>query len=958
MSRFLPPWLTFPWDLSRWFSPDRSSPAPDPDLPMGLPPWHQPWTVFQAFIRGLTQDFLWQLRRWLRTKELALLESCVIGLVSGLTAVLIKEGANSISTWRAHQAHQNLLWLPIIGLVGGWCAGWLTLKFAPETQGSGIPQVKAALARVPVALNLRVAVVKLASTMLVLGSGIVLGRQGPTVQVGAALAAQLSQWVPTSPDYRRQMIAAGAAAGLAAGFNAPIAGVLFVVEELLQDVSGLTLGTAILASFIGAVVSRLLGSQGLQFFSTLPTETVRLTVQELPLLLLLGVLAGLLGGLFSRGVLASRFLYERFLPWSLPGRVAVAGLLSGCAAMALPDMLRDNVGLRDWLVEGHGTWHLTALAFVSRFGLVLLATGSGASGGLFAPALVLGASLGYCVTLAAEAFFALPNVPADWVITISSPATYVLTGMGAFFSAVTKGPITAIVIVFEMSSNFDLVLPLMIGSVVAYTLAELISKGSIYDRLLEAGGIHLNRRGDRPGSTVAEWETLTAAQVMQQRVETLDRRVTLGAAQRIFAASNHRGFPVVDREQVVGILTQVDVAHCNYPPQTPIGDLMTPHPVTVQLADTLAHVLYLLNQHQISRLPVTDGRKLVGIITRADIIRAEVKQLTGSYCVLGSQIQPSYVVYQTRAPALGRGRLLVPLANPITAPTLLQLAAAIARDRDYELECLSIITVPPGRPPAETPVDVSASIALLQQALSLGQDWQLSVHTQARVTHDVAQAILDTIRERRIDVTLMGWKGQSRTADRVFGNTMDTLIRQAPCELVLAKLGDRLYSSGSVYPSLFARLHLNRWLVPLAGGPNAQQALEMLPSLVSISSTPEIILCQVTKPDTKPHGSVLSQGQQYLKRRGVTCPIQTRSLHNASVSEAILHLAQGDHCDVIVLGATREGLLKQALSGNIPEAIARHSKQTVLVVRTRAPSPDSGETQGDGVGFSHSGHEG
>ncbi|MGA1600842.1 MAG: chloride channel protein [Prochlorothrix sp.] len=872
---------------------------------------------------------------------MAVLESCLIGVVSGLTAVLIKQGANSISTWRAQQAEQNLLWLPVIGLVGGWLAGLLTAKFAPETKGSGIPQVKAALARVPVALNLRVAIVKLSSTMLVLGSGIILGRQGPTVQVGAALAAQLSQWVPTSPDYRRQMIAAGAAAGLAAGFNAPIAGVLFVVEELLQDVSGLTLGTAILASFIGAVVSRLLGGQGLQFFSTLPREAVNLTIQELPLLLLLGVLAGVLGGLFSRGVLASRFLYQRFLPWNLPGRVAVAGLLSGCVALLLPQELRDNVGLRDWLVEGGATWQLTALAFLSRFGLVLLATGSGASGGLFAPALVLGASLGYFVALQAELIQSL--LPSSWAIaamTISSPATYVLTGMGAFFSAVTKGPITAIVIVFEMSSNFNLVLPLMIGSVTAYGIANWISPGSIYDRLLQDSGLLVKKSNDRPAPQLSDWDSLQASEVMQRQVETLDYEVTLAAAQRIFAASNHRGFPVLEENQLVGILTQTDVAHAkHYASNTPIGTLMTHHPVTVQPNDSLAHVLYLLNQHQISRLPVTDGRKLVGIITRADIIRAEVKQLTGSHCTLAAHTQPSYVVYQTRAPAVGQGRLLVPLANPATAPTLLQLAATLARDRHYELECLSIITVPPGRPPAETPVDVEASRALLHQAMDLGNRWNLPVHTQARVTHDVAQAILDTVRERNIDLTLMGWKGRSRSTDRVFGNTMDTLIRQAPSELVLVKLGQRICPAPGSPPSMGAGallpLPLDRWLVPLGGGPNAQQALALLPSLISLSPTPEITLCSIDKPGQPPHRPLLLQGQQRLKRQGVTCPITTVTTVDVGVSDAILRLAETDRSDVIVLGASQDGLLQQTLGGNIPEAIARQSPQTVLVVRTR-----------------------
>ncbi|MGA1625607.1 MAG: universal stress protein, partial [Prochlorothrix sp.] len=234
---------------------------------------------------------------------------------------------------------------------------------------------------------------------------------------------------------------------------------------------------------------------------------------------------------------------------------------------------------------------------------------------------------------------------------------------------------------------------------------------------------------------------------------------------------------------------------------------------------------------------------------------------------------------------------------------------------------------------------VEASRALLHQAMDLGNRWNLPVHTQARVTHDVAQAILDTVRERNIDLTLMGWKGRSRSTDRVFGNTMDTLIRQAPSELVLVKLGQRICPAPGSPPSMGAGallpLPLDRWLVPLGGGPNAQQALALLPSLISLSPTPEITLCSIDKPGQPPHRPLLLQGQQRLKRQGVTCPITTVTTVDVGVSDAILRLAETDRSDVIVLGASQDGLLQQTLGGNIPEAIARQSPQTVLVVRTR-----------------------
>lgn len=851
------------------------------------------------------------------SKQLAIAEACVIGLVSGLAAVLLKQGIGLVGGWRVQMSYQFAAWwvLPVFGLVGGWLAGLLVERLALEAVGSGIPQVKAALANIPITLNLRVALVKLASVILVVGSGMNLGRQGPTVHVGAALAAQLSQWIPASPEYRRQLIAAGTAAGLAAGFNAPIAGVLFVVEEFLQDFSGITLGTAILASFIGAVVSRLLGGRGLSLDPLMTAYEANFSLQDVPVFLLLGLLAGLLGALFHHGIFAGLALNRQLLPIGLPGRIGLAGLVSGLIVTQLPAAFRDNTGLQDMISAGEAGWDITLLAFVVKFLLTLLAVGSGAPGGIFAPSLVLGAALGYLVGTGAHQLELLLGL-ADG---LSSPSTYALAGMGAFFSAVTRGPITAIVIVFEIAANFNLVLPLMIGSVIAYLVSYNLVGGSIYGHLLAWSGIHL----DQPSAKEGPWQNLTAATLMQRRVQTLSSRMTVTEAMEAFARSHHRGFPVVDEGKLVGIVTQSDLADPTRRPaaleEATLSDIMTPQPVTVMPQDRLTHVLFLLNRFQISRLPVTEAQKLVGIITRADIIRAESDHLSGELAPLGPRPEPSYVVFQTRSPATGRGRLLLPLSNPQTAPTLLKLAAAIARDRHYELELLHVHSVSRSRSPAQTPVRTTSSRRLLRQMEQLARQWQISVHTQVRVAHDTAQAILEAIEDRHIDLVLMGWKGSTGTPGRVFGTAVDTIIRQATAEVVLAKLGDSE--------------RFDRWLVPISGGPNVQCALTLLPALTTLSAQPKINICQVVPL----HGSlaatplILSAADSLQQR--MTCPVLTRLLRGDSVPEAVLQLAGQEPCDVIMLGASREGLLTQVVQGNIPEAIARYSDRTVILVR-------------------------
>lgn len=862
----------------------------------------------------LTQRFrnFWQSKKSLAISSMgyANVEACAIGIIAALSAVLLKQGSGWLGTWRVHSTQLLPAWLtlPLIGMSFGFLAGWLVQRLAPEAAGSGIPQVKASLANVPIKLSWRVALIKLLSAIIALGSGITLGRQGPTVQVGAGLAAGMSRTFPTSPEHRRQMIAAGAGAGLSAAFNAPLAGVLFIIEELLQDLSGLTLGTAIIACFIGGVISRLLGGGSLQLNLELMDYSSRFSLQEIPIFLLLGVLAGLLGAVFNHGLIFSIKTYRR-LHISLPLRVALAGLISGLIVALLPEYYRDNAGLREYMIASQPNLLLAIITFITQFILTLIAFGSGAPGGLFAPSLILGSCLGHIV-----------GVCEFQLWGFGSPTTYALAGMGGFFSAVSKVPITAIVIIFEMTTDFNLVLPLMIVSVTSYLVADQVVPGSLYEKLLLLNGIKLQKNVPLEGVLTE----LKAQDVMQQRVETLEAEMSIEESIQAFSRSHHRGFPVVEKNQLVGIITQSDIQNI-YPFQhTALREIMTPKPITVKPTQTLSDVLYLLDRYQISRLPVVEKQKLIGIITRADIIRAEADRLNCKNGMTGPQPEPSYVVYQTRSPNIGRGRLLVTLANPDTAETILQMAATIARDRHYELECLQIILVSRNSSPSETKVRTAKSRRLLNKAEALAKKWDIPIHTQIRVAHDVAQAILETIKERHIDLTFMGWKGNTSTPGRIFGTVVDTIIRQATCDVVVVKLGNYLK-----HP------YFNRWLVPMAGGPNAPIAIKLLPALVTLGNEPEIRLTQVFKPsELKPNMQFLeSYTRQLIRHRNLHSNVFATPIEADSVTEGVINLVKKEDFDVVVLGASREGLLQQAIHGNIPENIASGVDSTVILVR-------------------------
>lgn len=850
-----------------------------------------------------------------------LIEACLIGVVSGLAALVLKQGIGTVGSYRVGLSHLYGAWfiLPLFGLVCGWLAGYIIQTYSPEAKGGGVPQVKVVLAQLPLTLDWKVAIAKTLGTILVLGGGLTLGRRGPSVHIGAALAAQFSQWLPTTPNHRRQMIAAGAAAGLAAGFNTPIAGVLFVVEELMRDMSGLTLETAIVASFTGAVVSRSFGAAELN----LPQELLLAANQsyfslaEIPMYLLLGALAGALGGLFNRGILAV-LAFNRRLHWTLAAQMAIAGMISGIVVAFLPPFFRDNAGLRDFLLAGNTEWQIIAIAFIAHFGLSLIAYGSGAPGGLFAPTLVLGAALGYLVGMAAETF-----IPG------ASQHTYALTGMGAFFTGVARVPVTAIVIVFELTTDFNLVLPLMLASVTALIVGERVFKGSIYEHLLEASGIHLEEQ-QNPQVLMG----LTAAQVMQPEVETIEAHVTINALMPILSRSPHRGFPVLENGKLVGVLTQGDLAQVSsHEGNLQVRQIMQKKVITVAPQASLSDVLYLLNRYQISRLPVVEHEQLCGIITRSDIIRAEAMELAGDTCYEIQKKTPTYCVYQTHGTDRQQKKLWVAIANPNTAEALVTIAAAIAQAKNAVLYCLNVVQVAATSSLSEAPINAYPERHLMERLERLGEELNISIHTQVLLAHDVAGAVLQEI-SGKDEGLILGWQGDRLHGGQLFGSVMEYLVKEIPCDVILVK-------TSHAHPlKLRQGKPQIRTLLPLSGGPNAQRALELLPALLNLSPDikrhalpSQICLCQVYLPESQPKQfPLLIEARKKLKE-SVNVPIIPLPIRSQHVADSLIRVVQEETYDLLILGASRESLLQQALHGNIPEAIAKGTNRTVIIVR-------------------------
>jgi chloride channel protein, CIC family len=411
--------------------------------------------------------------------HIAIFNACAIGLTAGCAAVFLTRGVAWLGAFRLHLAEQYgaFIALPLIGGIGGLLAGFLVDKF-PNASGSGIPQVKASLVATATGLDMRTALVKLVGGLIAISSGLLMGREGPTVHVGAALSTEINQRARSVPEKERLLVAAGAGAGLAAAFNAPLAGVFFVLEELLKEISSSTIGTAVLACFVASVASHALHADASARHIASATANAGFSAWEIPAYLLLGVVAGVFGALFNRCVMGCLKFNRDLFKAPAAVRVATAGVVSGLLVATLPTEFHNYAGMREYLVNSEVGLMYAALAFAVFFILTVIAYGSGAPGGLFAPALAMGSCIGHVAGLLQHSF--QPDVQL---------ATFALVGMGAMFASVARVPITAIVIVFEMTQNFNIVLPLMLGCIVASTVADKLYPGSIYDRLVEWSGL-------------------------------------------------------------------------------------------------------------------------------------------------------------------------------------------------------------------------------------------------------------------------------------------------------------------------------------------------------------------------------------------------------------------------------------------------------------------------------------
>lgn len=433
------------------------------------------------------------------------LRAALVGLLAGLLAVLFREAVERTRVVSVYVAELTAQWgsggfVPLVVVTSaiGALVAWLTGRYAAEAGGSGIPHVKAVLLGARVIRPIRLLLVKFGCGFGALAAGMSLGREGPTVQMGAAVGKLVGDVLRIRRRSYPALIASGAGAGLAAAFNAPLAGFIFVMEELKREMSPLTYGTALIGAVSSVAVSRFMSGQGPSF--VLPgVEPVPLRI--LPLVALFGCIAGLMGVLFNKALVAAMKLREQ-LHVSRAVAGAFVGAVAGLLLIYFPDVTGVGHEVTERLLAGHFTSEhiiLGALAvFAGRLVLTVLSYATGVPGGIFAPLLVMGAFLGF-----AYGFVAQMLLPSASI----SPAVFATIGMCGMLAGSVRAPLTGVVLIVEMTSEYGLLYALLLGSFAAYLVAEVVRDEPIYERLLERD-LHAARGFVHPESEPVVLEVL------------------------------------------------------------------------------------------------------------------------------------------------------------------------------------------------------------------------------------------------------------------------------------------------------------------------------------------------------------------------------------------------------------------------------------------------------------------
>lgn len=616
------------------------APARDTDPP-------QPRTRHLArLLRSLAPDageapghWVKRLRRqalpYLQGETLMMSLAVAVGLLTGLLASALI-GLIALVQQVAFGTRASWLLLLIVPTVGALVVGVLVTYVVPESSGSGVVQVMSAIALHGGRLSARVPFAGIVASGVALGTAASGGREAPIVLIGGGVGSMIGRVFAVGEDRMRTLVAAGAAAGIGASFNAPIGGMLFAIELIIGRFRATVLQSVVVASVVGSVTAREI--IGPEIIYQPATEYRFSDVRELGLYALLGVAAAVFGLAFLHGGDIAGRVFGRLQAWP-PLKLALGGLGVGVIALVVPEVLGtgdklppiDGVrnpiqAMLDGAVgEGLPGVGLLLVWAVAKLIATSLSVGSGNAVGSFAANIFCGAAIGGAI--GNVAVLALPGSDVQ-------PGAFALVGMAAVFAAAARAPLTAIVIAFELTDGYNLVLPLMLAAGLATFIADRIQRESVYTWPLRKRGIVYAEPDD-----VDLMQTVRVAEIMTVEPDTLPADMTLQQARTEFARTGHHGFPVLANDKLIGVCTLRDLARSGrgadvdgHATRT-VGDVCTRDVLTVTPDDPVYLALRRMATIDVGRLPVVaahDHQHLVGLIRRSDLVTAYRHALTRS----------------------------------------------------------------------------------------------------------------------------------------------------------------------------------------------------------------------------------------------------------------------------------------------------------------------------------------
>ena len=561
--------------------------------------------------------------RWLdrlrqNETQLEIVLSVVIGALVGLVVVafILLTGRLAARMYPPGGSGIRRILLPTLGALG---TGWLLFRYFPFARGSGIPQTKFALFINDGFIRFRTVVGKFFCCSASLASGIALGREGPSVQIGAGLASVIARRLGLPKERVKALVPVGCSAALAAAFNTPIAAVLFSLEEIMGDMNAPVLGTAVLASATSWMVLHLvLGDEPL--FHVPAYHLVN--PAEFAVYAALGVVGGLGSVCFTKLLLwfRARFaLFPKNTVWLQP---AVGGLGVGLMGYFIPGVLGVGYDIVERALNGGMLLQLLIVLAILKIVATALCYGSGNAGGIFGPALFIGAMIGGAVGTVAHTWF--PGLTAD-------PGAYALVGMGTAFAGIVRTPMTSVIMIFEMTRDYSIIVPLMISNLIAFFISWKFQREAIYEALAHQDGVHLPQTRSRD-----EAAGMRVVEAMRPAPEPLPADMDVALAAQWLRGKTPESWPVADESGLLGMIRRGEVeAAVDWSEGTArVRDLLDgthasgglpagefPH---VHLDHSLGLALERMGTTGLDSLPVVNRanlRELLGVVTLHDVLR-------------------------------------------------------------------------------------------------------------------------------------------------------------------------------------------------------------------------------------------------------------------------------------------------------------------------------------------------